>query len=686
MSLLVVVTFILSLGAPVVEAATAAEASTSNAAATMTQTATKGLSNLWFFWGEHIKNLKVKPTKEAAYTFFASRGATTSQATTLAGNAEAAGHLSSKMPAAAEASKNLFKTYFDKFKNVFGAKTVKPAAPELTAAQKIGAEPIKGGVEATVTKTPVDHVKSGAASLSDKVRSFFSKFKKTPAAETAAAKTATADAAAAKTATANSSAVSADAAATSGSTAAKQSFVGKVGTTLKNAKDATVLATRRGAWATGGAVKTGWLTLGDKLDFNRYYKIPVTDSIAIKTRGEWKSTTKFTDNGWVKGKYNVKSKTPGSLGESLGQVEAIASKPAPKGFFGKAFAKFKNSVTSVKNKMTGKGFTTENTKMELQKLKIEGDLLEQSRMLNDTQRAIKYRIDHIKGKAVSLKKPVPEAEIKALQKQYDAIEKTKQQLQKKVANVQDSPTKTVVKDAARWALYSVGITASVNIIKQVFSGEKLDIGAALGFMTEPSFWGGTVGGFLGSTLLTTLAGGILPPGAGMFFKILPGFLGAALGFEMGSGLFGGETDLLGAIVQTLASAGGYTMAMAMIGPGIPAIIASIVAGSAASWLLNKIRGGFQSEAYTLPPEPIVPKPSEAVVDVAQPEPAPAAVKGPEAPVTQSLAELQSKVSRSYQDYMNFLKLRKTADARQAYEDYVEAKKALESVKSASVNE
>lgn len=677
MSLFVVITFVLSLGAPVVEAAQTANAVT---ATTMTQTATAGLSNLWFFWGEHIKKLKVTPTKEVAFTFFQSRGATSSQATVLTGNAEAAGHLSSKMPAAAEASKNLFKTYFDKFKGVFGAKTVvKPAAATTTTGLPgFEGSAAKSGLEATVTKTPVDSVKSGISGLSAKVRGFFSSFR-------SGSNAATAEVAAtqASSSASSSSAVNTADAAAAGSAAAKPGFFSKIGQALKGTKDATLLGAKRAAVGTGGAVKTGWLTLGDKLDFNRYYKIPVTDSIAIKTRGQWTSTTKFTDNGWVQGKYNVSSKTPGSLTDAIGKVDAIAAKPAPTGFFGKAFAKFKNSVSGVKNKIAGKGYTTEQTKMELQKLKIEGNLLEQSRMLNDTQRAIKYRIDHITGKANSLQKPVPQKEITALQKQYDAIENTKQKLQKDIAGVQDSSTKTVVKDAARWALYSIGITASVNLIKQVFSGEGVDIKKAFAFMVEPSFWGGTVGGFLGSTLLTTLAAGILPPGAGLFLKILPGFLGAALGFEMGSGLFGGQMDLLGAIVQTLASAGGYTMAMAMIGPGIPAILAAIAAGSLASMLLNKIRGGFQSEAYTLPPEPIVPRPSDAVVEADVPEAVPAAVKGPDAPANLSLGELQAKVSKSYQDYMNFLKLRKMADAQNAYKDYVAAKTALESVKGAA---
>jgi hypothetical protein len=675
-SLFVVITFVLSLGAPVIEAAQTASAVT---ASTMTQAATTGLSNLWLFWGEHIKTLKVTPTKEAAFTFFQSRGATASQATALTGNAEAAGHFASGMPAAAEATKTLFKTYFDKFKGVFGAKTVVQPAAATTTTGLPGFEgsAANSGLEATVTKTPVDSVKSGISSLSDKVRGFFSSFRSGSSA-------ATSDVAAtqASSSASSSSAANTVDAAAAGSVAAKTGLMSKVGTTLTNAKDSVVLATKRGASATGGAVKTGWLTLGDKLDFNRYYKIPVTDTIAIKTRGEWSSTTKFTENGWVQAKYDVTSKTPGSLTDAIGKVDAIAAKPAPTGFFGKAFAKFKDSVTSVKNKISGKGYTTEQTKMELQKLQIEGDLLEQSRMLNDTQRAIKYRIDDITGKANALQKPVPEKEIAALKKQYDAIENTKQKLQKDIAGVQDGATKTIVKDAAKWALYSIGITASVNIIKQVFSGDGIDLKAAFSFMVEPSFWGGTVGGFLGSTLLTTLAAGILPPGAGIFLQILPGFLGAALGFEMGSGLFGGQMDLLGAIVQTLASAGGYTLAMSMIGPGIPAILAAIAAGSLASMLLNKIRGGFQSEAYTLPPESIVPVPSDVQIEADEPEATPAAVKGPDAP-SLSLGELQEQVSKSYQDYMNFLKLRKMADAQNAYKDYVAAKTALESVKSAA---
>ena len=667
LSLFVVFTFVLSLGAPIVHAADAA-ATGSAVASKMTNVATKGLGDMWFFWGEHIKKLKVAPTKEAAFTFFKGHGASESQALALANNAESAGQLTKGMPAAASASSNIFTRMFDKVKGLFGMKTVKPTATTL---EGFNNNAIKGGVDATVTKTPVDHVKSGVSSLSSKVRSFFSRFK-SGGSSAATAKTNPVD-----------TTMYADSSATSGSAAAnKSSFLGKVGSTIKKGTDAAVLGTKRATWAVGGGVKTGALTLADKLDFNRYYKINVTDTTAIKVRGEWKSVTKFTDKGWVTDTRTVTSKTPGSLGEQLGQIEAVASKPAPTGFFGKIFAKFKNSVKSVTSKAKGEGWTTKQTQAEVQKLKIEGNLLEQARMLNDAQRAIKYRIDHLIGKANALKKPIPETEIAGLRKQYDAIETTKQGLQKKIAGIQESPTRTVIKDAAKWALYSVGITASVNLIKQVFSGEGIDIKKAFAFMVEPQFWGGTVGGFLGSTLLTTLAAGIMPPGVGIFFKILPGFLGAALGFEFGSSLFGGQMDLLGAIVQTLASAGGYTLALSMIGPGFPAILAAIAAGSLATMLLNKFRGGYASEAYELPPEPITAQPSDSVVEAPEVEDVPAAVKGPGTPSTKSLAELKSDVSRYYQEYMNHLKARKLADAKIAYQNYSDAQRALEGAKAA----
>lgn len=660
MSLFVLVTFVSSLGAPVVVAAQGTTAAAVADAATAAST--KGLGDLWFFWTDHIKNLKVQPGREAAYEFFAARGATEAQATALTYNAETAGHLSSATPSAASATSNVFSSFFNKVKGIFGGGTAaaSTANTSLSNAEAIAARPIEGGVQATVTKTPVDVVKSGVSTLSDKVRAFFGRFKSGSSAASSGAVAAT---------DVSPVGVSSQAVGTS-----DLGILGKAGLTAK-----------RVAATTGGAVKTGWLTLGDKLDFNRYYKIPVTDTTAIKVRGEWSSTTKFTDKGWVVEKYNVSSKTPGSLGDTLGQVEAIAAKPAPTGFFGKLFSKFKDAVTTTKNKMTGKGYTTEETKMELNKLKIEGDLMEQARMLNDAQRAIKYRIDQLTGSANALRKPIPQEEITALQKQYDAIENTKQQLAKKVAGVQEAPAKTIVKDAARWALYSIGITASVNLIKQAFSGEGIDIKKAFSFLGEPQFWGGTVGGFLGSTLLTTLAANILPPGAGLFLKILPGFLGASLGFEFGAGLFGGEMDLLGSIVQTIASAGGYTLAMTMIGPGIPALLAAIAAGSLASILLNKLRGGFQSEAYTLPPNPEdVPAASDSVV---QPVAATVAVDPKMSNTTgMSLAEAQAEMKDAYNRYINNLKERKLVEAREAREEYEAARQKLDSVKSGAVNE
>jgi len=116
LSLFVVFTFVCSLGAPIVHAQSAATASAAGSAAanTMTNVATHGLGDLWFFWGEHLKNLKVTPTKEAAFSFFTARGATESQALALAHNAEAAGQLTSAMPAAAQATGNVFTRMFDK--------------------------------------------------------------------------------------------------------------------------------------------------------------------------------------------------------------------------------------------------------------------------------------------------------------------------------------------------------------------------------------------------------------------------------------------------------------------------------------------------------------------------------------------------------------------------------------------
>jgi len=669
LSLFVVITFMGTLGAPFVqanEAVAKAAASASNTAAKMTATSSKMLGNLWFFWGDHIKKLKVKPTSETAFTFFKSRGATEQQALALVGNAQSNGHLTSTIAKSANATKNVFKSWFDKFTGIFkGNKAT--AATKLVDAKATTRKSIFGtnhGVEATVKPNLADRVRQTFSN-------FFSRFK----------------GGAASSAAAGSAAKATGGEAASGSAAASKggpNIFQKAGTAIKGTADKALLGAKRGAVAAGGATKTGYLTLTDKLDFNRYYEIPVQGKTTIKVRGEFKGVTKFTDGGWVVEKYVGKSKTPGNLGEQLGKVEMIASKPAPTGFFGKLFAKFKGSVTSVKNKMTGKGWTTAETQTQINKLKIEGTLMEQARMLNEAQRAIKYRMDHLAGQATSLRKPVPQSQISALQKQYDAIEVTKKQLARKIDGVQQSPAKNVVMNAAKWAVFSIGITASVNLIKQAFSGEGFNIKEIFAFMGEPQFWGGTVGGFLGATLLNTIFAGMLGA-ASPFLAVLPGFLGATLGFEFGAGLFGGQMDLLGSIVQTLASAGGYAMAISMVGGTWIPILAAIAAGSLASFILNKIRGGFASEAaFPLPPGPIVPADQVDVGGTMASNTAPPAEPAIPSTTSMSMAQASAQVKEAYNRYINLMKQRKLADARLAREDYIQAKKVLEASKANEV--
>ncbi|MBI3893218.1 MAG: hypothetical protein HY303_16995, partial [Candidatus Wallbacteria bacterium] len=354
--------------------------------------------------------------------------------------------------------------------------------------------------------------------------------------------------------------------------------------------------------------------------------------------------------------------------------------------------KIRNGATSLRDKIFGSKSETLDAGQtkELGKLQIQGQLMEQSRAIVDAQKAIQSRINDLVTKSEQLQKPVPTEEIANLKKGYATLEQQKQDLAKQLNKAGESPATSVMKDAASWALYSVGITAGINVIGQVMNGEKVDVKKAFSFVTQPSFWGGTAGGFVGSMLFQTLASSFLPPGMGIFFKVLPGFLGAALGYEVGGGLFGkgGQTNWIQTIGSTLASAGGYTLAYSLLGgaaaPGIALIGASIAAGAVASFLLGKLfnKGQPQAEVAELPPVGAaansLPQQPAAVQQppvrtMAEP-PAPAAS---DTTPSLNMASAAQEMKTAYNEYINNLKERKVTDARDAYDRYVKAKEALD---------
>lgn len=677
-SALVLTSFTGSLASPIFAAEGAAQPSP--VVDKMVVGSQRALNDLWFLWADHLKSFtgsKAAMSPGYAADFFKAQGASNAQIDVLVNNARATGQLSVGMPSAAEAAGG----WFDKIKAMF--KKPAPVVVAETAAVQAGAQPTSqlptGGQSAP---------QSGAAGLSAKVKSFFSRF-------TGGAKASTQSGSQFPTPGSMTGGGGTDLSSIGtvqqgaipsalGSAVDKvQGVAQHVGRGVTNVADKVALGAKRGAHAVGSTVKTGYLTAKYAIDPRPYFEIPIYGDTVLKVRSTHQSTVAFKEGKWVTQDFSYKSSFP-SKGDLATRVDSMGQASAPTGFFGKITQKFNDLLGNVKARMRGEAHITPETKMEIQRLEVTNQLVDQARTISDAQRALKVRIDQLKHESASLRRPLDVQKVDAMEQQYRSLEKTKESLLKKASGTMDSPASSVVKDAAKWALYSVGITASINLIRQAFSGEGIDIGAAFSFVTQPSFWGGTAGGFLGSTLLSALATSFMPPGVGIFFKVLPGFLGAALGFDFGSSLFGGQMDLMGTLVSTLASAGGYSLAWTLLGgaaaPGIALIGAAIAAGSLAGFLLDKFRGDPDSEGYVLPDNPVggaqgAPPAGQAGVGTQQP----AASADPA--LAANLAAAQAQVDQQYNAYVNYLKARDIKNATLAHQAYMQATKQLELAKT-----
>ncbi len=643
-----------------------AAATASEAAANVENASRKALADLWFYWVDHIKELGRKLKAEEAFAFFRKHGATESQAAQLTRNAAAEGQLAGTAVGTEAASErgNIITQWW---KRLTSRRRGTPKADELpVSSSEAAASASKKGFFARFLEKFRARRKARTVSndlLSARLRG-----------DRVTVKSNREDLALV-THRRNAGKVVVEAEPVT----PKPGFFGR----MKEAFKDMFQGVHRTFHAAGGALKTGALTIGDKLDFHKYYELPVTENTTIKVRGEFKGVTKFTKKGWVVSQRTSTSHAYGQMADYVAgrQLEATASKPCPGGVFARSFQRFKDSLAKLKARLGGRARYSPETKAELTRLKLEGDLMEHARILNEAQRAIKIRIDNLRSMASHLGKEPPVDEIRALEARYRSIEKMKHDVARKMDELHSSPAGSVMKDAAKWALYSVGITASINLIRQAVKGEKLDFHKALSFMGEPQFWGGTAGGFLGSMMFRTLFAGIMP--AGIFFQVLPSFLGAALGFEYGAAVFGAKADLLGTVVQSVASAGGYALAASLLGPGAPALVlmaAAIGAGSLAAVILDKLRGGPEAEAFVLPKNVDASAPPKENLQGA-PAAVPA-VKPPHAPARgMDLAKAQEQMRKAYNDYINYLKQRKVAEARAARKRYEEAKKVLDGLRS-----
>lgn len=176
------------------------------------------------------------------------------------------------------------------------------------------------------------------------------------------------------------------------------------------------------------------------------------------------------------------------------------------------------------------------------------------------------------------------------------------------------------KDAGKWALMSVGVAATTNVVHQLsqngWDPTKVNYGQAVAFLGDRHFWGGTAGSFVGSMAGSAIASAI--PG-GIFAKTALSIGGAALGFQWGSGNLA-NTDFIGLGVTTLGSTAGYMLGMAIGGP-IGAFLGGIVGQYVSQYIYDAVKdmlikeegasAGGSSGGISLQPPPKGVDPSQA---------------------------------------------------------------------------
>lgn len=159
---------------------------------------------------------------------------------------------------------------------------------------------------------------------------------------------------------------------------------------------------------------------------------------------------------------------------------------------------------------------------------------------------------------------------------------------------------------------AVGATAGMNLWNQMKSGEEIDLGKAMSFVGEKSFWGGVVGSGVGYALMARVAFQFFPlgvglvPGLGMIFPVFAGMAGSIAGWELGSGMIQGrsmeeifkEMDLVQVAGQAVGSTVGmlvgahYGAMLGAIGGPIGAIIGSILFAPVGASIVNSVVGMF----------------------------------------------------------------------------------------------
>ncbi|MBI4862056.1 MAG: hypothetical protein HY815_17640 [Candidatus Riflebacteria bacterium] len=240
------------------------------------------------------------------------------------------------------------------------------------------------------------------------------------------------------------------------------------------------------------------------------------------------------------------------------------------------------------------------------------------------------------------------------------------------------------------------IGAATNILmslgRQLKNGEKLDFGQAIKSVANPGFLVGTLGSaagaFLGSKLLLmpffdvmlTRVTGSLPGFAGIFLRLLPAFVGGALGGSVAGSLLGQKPDWALVFSQTIGAALGTALAMSFL-PSL-GMFGQIAAGMLGGWIAEKIldmiRGGPKSEATAN---------SGATTSATDKPELPAADGDATAGITQFTdADVQNafqSMTAAYQKYLTAEKEGKLDVAAAAYQEYLGFKRNLDGYRQLS---
>jgi hypothetical protein len=295
--------------------------------------------------------------------------------------------------------------------------------------------------------------------------------------------------------------------------------------------------------------------------------------------------------------------------------------------------------------------------------------------------------------------------LKLLQKNVPKYEEAYKSLEKDTRALSGGGgVKQFAGNAVGFAVRSVAIRAGINVLSQAVSKDgEVNLGEAVSFVTEPRFWTGSAGAFLGSMLGSTI-GNVIFPGGGALLSALPGFLGAAAGYELGAGNLD-RTNW----TQLFASSAASALAFGAIG-GPVGIVASIAAGFVVNKLFDKSDDSSLMPAMERKPEWLALESmqpttsyepyasfSEDLNPEAAAQPGGFLIPAPEpstaAEAVQSVAvenvvvpqaeidELAEKVRQHYERYIGFVRGQNAGAASAEYKVYTQYKTQLDNMRA-----